>query len=881
MREDTPLVGRQKILARAVGLLDDASGGVVFVGEAGIGKTRVAHEVVRVASARGFATMETVATQASAAIPLGALSHLLPDLRSVTGNMLAEARRAIEGLAGGRPLLLSVDDAHLLDDYSASLLLQLAMSVRAFVVATLRSGEPPPDAVVALWKDGFAERIEVDRLEPAAIAALVDEVLGGRSDGGLHRIVVERSAGNPLIARELCFMGRDTGAIAASGGTWTLAGELRPSPRLVEIVSGRFLGLSPEERSALELIAYGEPIGQQIARKVAGAEPLLGLERAGLAHLRMSGRRRELWLSHPVYGEVVRTASGPMLEASMKETLAEAVAATGMRRRTDQMQVATWQLDAGTADPGLLTAAAGAAYRAGDMASTARLAAGAWDRAPSGAVGLLLGTSLAFSGRYAEADAVFSVARDVVEDEPTRVRLARAHATVLANAMGRPGEAMSLLTELERRASDPAIADALRAQQAQLHALAGRVDAALAIAEPLLTGRTATPTFVAVARTATIAYRLAGSYETLIELAERTVPQAEGMWATGATSVPPEALRLEANGARVAMGHLDALPADAPTTAFALGRVVDRPVVMLAALHTAVADLLRGRPVSAASRLEAVAPVEEGFVGPTFALVATCLALTGRTTDSRDALRRAEARDAQGEMFNQSADEARAWVLIAEGQPAEARTTLASATAAAVAAGQFGLALSLAHLLARIGGATDAAALAAAIPPTVPGPLPAARRQHIEALGLGDAAGLEAMARIFADMGANLLAAEAATQAARAFRRGQEPRRAARLLRYGAELAARCEGALTPGLQIAPDELAPLSDRELEIATLAVTGISSAEIANRLVLSTRTVDNHLQHIYQKLGVSSRAELRTAIPSGSRDRDLRESARDQQ
>jgi DNA-binding CsgD family transcriptional regulator len=82
-------------------------------------------------------------------------------------------------------------------------------------------------------------------------------------------------------------------------------------------------------------------------------------------------------------------------------------------------------------------------------------------------------------------------------------------------------------------------------------------------------------------------------------------------------------------------------------------------------------------------------------------------------------------------------------------------------------------------------------------------------------------------------------------------------------------------------LQIAPDELAPLSDRELEIATLAVTGISSAEIANRLVLSTRTVDNHLQHIYQKLGVSSRAELRTAIPSGSRDRDLRESARDQQ
>jgi ATP/maltotriose-dependent transcriptional regulator MalT len=290
---------------------------------------------------------------------------------------------------------------------------------------------------------------------------------------------------------------------------------------------------------------------------------------------------------------------------------------------------------------------------------------------------------------------------------------------------------------------------------------------------------------------------------------------------------------------------------------------------MLAALHTAVADLLRGRPVSAASRLEAVAPVEEGFAGPTFALIATCLALTGHTTDSRDALRRAETRDAQGEMFNQSADEARAWVLIAEGQPAEARTRLASATAAAVAAGQFGLALSLAHLLARIGGATEAAALAAAIPPTVPGRLPAARRQHIEALALGDAAGLEAMAGVFSEMGANLLAAEAATQAARAFRREKEPRRAARLLRQRAGLVATCEGAQTPGLQVAPDELAPLSDRELEVAALAAGGLSSAEIASRLVLSTRTVDNHLQHVYQKLGVASRTELGDAIPTESR------------
>jgi DNA-binding CsgD family transcriptional regulator len=880
MREHTPLVGRDEVLARAVSLLDDASGGVVFVGESGIGKTRIAHEVVRLASERGFATMETVATQASAAIPLGALSHLLPDLRSTSGNVLVEARRAIEGLAAGRLLLIAADDAHLLDDYSASLLLQLAMSVRAFVVATVRSGELAPDAVVALWKDGFAERIEVGALPPEAINALVDETLGGPADQALRRAVAARSGGNPLIARELCLMGRGSGAIADANGRWTLVGELRPSARLLEIVSGRYLGLSTEEHRALELIAHGEPLGEQIARRLVGAEPLLGLERAGCVILREDRRRRELWLSHPVISEVVRTMSGPMLASSAKQTLADALGATGMRRRTDLLQVATWRLDAGSADAELLGLAAVETYRAGDMTSTARLAAGAWDRQPSGGIGLLLATSLAFTGRYAEADAIFAVARDLAEDEATRVRVVLVHAAILSSGLGRPDEAMTLLTGLERTAADPQNVAVLRAQQAHLHALTGRVGPALAIAEPLTAPGTAPPVFVAASMAAVIAYSLAGSYESAIRQVEESMPQAEELWAVGATSLPPEMFRLEADGARVAMGMLEALPADSPMLAIVRGLVVNRPVAMLAVLHTTVADLLRGRPLTARRRIEDIGPVDEDLLaGPCYAAAATCMALTGRAAEARVALDRATARDAHGAMFNPFRDEALASVLIADGRPSEARESLVAAANASVSSSQFGLALSLCHQLARIGGAAEAAKLAAAIPPAIPGPLPAARRQHIEALARGDAAALQAVAGNFAEMGANLFAAEAATQAARAFRRGGEPRRAARLLRRRAELVARCEGAQTPGLQVAPDELAPLSDRELEIAALAASGLSSAEIAGRLVLSTRTVDNHLQHVYQKLGVSSRAELPTAITSESLGKDRRDSAHD--
>jgi DNA-binding CsgD family transcriptional regulator len=52
----------------------------------------------------------------------------------------------------------------------------------------------------------------------------------------------------------------------------------------------------------------------------------------------------------------------------------------------------------------------------------------------------------------------------------------------------------------------------------------------------------------------------------------------------------------------------------------------------------------------------------------------------------------------------------------------------------------------------------------------------------------------------------------------------------------------------------------PLTRREREVAGLAAAGASSREIAARLVLSVRTVDNHLQNVYGKLGVTSRDEL---------------------
>ena len=56
----------------------------------------------------------------------------------------------------------------------------------------------------------------------------------------------------------------------------------------------------------------------------------------------------------------------------------------------------------------------------------------------------------------------------------------------------------------------------------------------------------------------------------------------------------------------------------------------------------------------------------------------------------------------------------------------------------------------------------------------------------------------------------------------------------------------------------------PLTNRERDIAVLAVEGLTSREIGARLFLSFRTVENHLQRIYTKLGVTGRAELLVAL-----------------
>ena len=66
----------------------------------------------------------------------------------------------------------------------------------------------------------------------------------------------------------------------------------------------------------------------------------------------------------------------------------------------------------------------------------------------------------------------------------------------------------------------------------------------------------------------------------------------------------------------------------------------------------------------------------------------------------------------------------------------------------------------------------------------------------------------------------------------------------------------------------APDLASTLSDRELEVMVLIGQGSTTREIAARLHVSMKTVENHRAHVMEKLGAQSLADLvRMAVALG--------------
>jgi len=79
--------------------------------------------------------------------------------------------------------------------------------------------------------------------------------------------------------------------------------------------------------------------------------------------------------------------------------------------------------------------------------------------------------------------------------------------------------------------------------------------------------------------------------------------------------------------------------------------------------------------------------------------------------------------------------------------------------------------------------------------------------------------------------------------------------------RAGRELLATGETARKRVVETSSD----LTAQEAQVARLARDGLSNAEIGARLFISSRTVQYHLRKVFNKLGISSRAQLERELP----------------
>jgi DNA-binding CsgD family transcriptional regulator len=239
------------------------------------------------------------------------------------------------------------------------------------------------------------------------------------------------------------------------------------------------------------------------------------------------------------------------------------------------------------------------------------------------------------------------------------------------------------------------------------------------------------------------------------------------------------------------------------------------------------------------------------------------LALSGEPDEAARVLSELDGLPLNASYYSVEVLRAKAWVAIARGNLAEARTLLDDGARLGEEIGDVVGALEALHTLARIGRAKTALEPATRIGPRVEGPLAEARVAHIEALAGVAFEELHAVSEMFEQLGAYLLAAEAATDAVVAAKNRSTPQRVAVLRRRAAALRERCPNALTPTLEgsVARSELTP---SEADAAMLAAAGRSNREIAQKLQISVRTVEGQLQRSYEKLAITRRSELAEAL-----------------
>jgi len=865
--EGLQLRGRDALVDSVVAALAATELRAVTVhGPSGVGKTSLAAEIARALDGQAWSTVRLSARSSLSSLPLGGLAPLFAgqnaNFLAVSGDPIALlnfATARLRSLAGSGRILLVIDDISSMDALSVSVVAQLVDSGIAKLLATVGEGAPVPDALLQMWSQDTARRVDLAPLSADDCGTIISDLVGGPVARRSVESLARAAGGNPLVLRELTRGAVAASSLVAVGGVWQLLGEAVGTDALQQLIGQRLAGLTAVQRDVVERLAVCVVLPVSELTMPGARDALRGLEADGLIVVRDERGVLVAALALPQY-ELLTKASLSLLR--IEDILLEQadIAELASHGPEDALRVAVWRLGAGhPSEPELLADGARLAQLTHDHAQAATLSRAAIAAGYAGAAPYLILADA--QRRMGQAEQAFSTAeRAAVVDAETPTNELLTAQIVMTRALirhDRPGgtdEAMSLLQQAESQL--PAFADMLALRRAMILFTIERAGDALAIVEPHLGVPAHDP--------------------------------AQRVQLAMAAAMPLAAVGRLTDSQREVDAILAAIPSGLDR-AFALFTAASATIVAgsgtlaheyaIGALYESIqhddeistryAELLLGHALLELGQIDSAIRWISDAVGGAEALgprnllrvsrgsLAVALVYAGRLDEADSILRTLVDSSSEG---NLHAEVARGLILAARGDEKAAIRSLSRLADHYESSGTLYLASAVLHHVARIGGADAAAPRLEALAARGDSTLFHTRARYARALARNSSDALAEAAEEWLRIGAELFAAEAFAQAGAAARSAGNNQAALALFHRSTALAKNCVGAHTPVLQHAQVEDV-LTKREREIVELASEGLTSQEIATALFLSARTVDNHLQSSYGKLGISGRRELR--------------------
>jgi DNA-binding CsgD family transcriptional regulator len=675
--------------------------------------------------------------------------------------------------------------------------------------------------------------------------------------------------GNPLFARELIRAAVEQGLMTSQGQLLRLSAMPRLPVPVTDLLWRELADLPTPVLDLLELVGQVEPVEIDLLAGVTGQELIEHAQRLDLVRVLTSGRRASLRLTHPLHGELLRQHRRGLTVSQWWRALSRALADTGLRRTGDALRLGRWHLNGvATADASVILRAIGEAAARFDHALVIDLGRAAQDIDAGFPARLAVAEGHAWAGELERAEQLLSELQSQAVEPAEHALAARDRASNLFFGLGRTSAAHEVIETALKKLDDPAWSGELvllragmascltRGREAAelgaleqrggdgdrlwLHSLPARINVLAVL------GRTEEA--LDCARTSTAALQqAAGDFPYLLTTANIAAVEAALLHG----EVISAAQIAEAGYRQAAQTRAEGVLGQ---WALAYGRAL----------------LARGQLLRAAERFRQGADL----LGTSFSLlgrsgIRECLgglaiatALAGDANTAAEAVRAADAITVEG-CAAPWLSLARAWLPAAHGDLAAAEREALAAARLHAGFGNLAYEACALHLAAMFGGAPAVTDRLDELATGYPAPLRWAYAGHAAGLAAGDPKRLDQTAADFAALGGPLLAAVAASDAALCHADNGDTASAVisgeRAHRY-AEQSSGYVVLSRPGHPVVPS----LTNREREVAYLAVAGLANAQIAAQMVLSVRTIESHLSHIYTKLDCSSRSELATLL-----------------